>query len=59
VKRFIQLVFVLLGIAWTLASCVDRAGAARDMYRTCSSAIAPDGDRVTGCVTRGFWFKGS
>lgn len=29
-----------------------------DPYATCFKAVAPNGDTVTGCVTKGF-FKGS
>jgi hypothetical protein len=34
------------------------AGSKEDVYRTEFTAIAPNGEIVTGCVTKGF-FKGS
>ena len=34
------------------------AGSKEDVYVTKFKAVAPNGDTVTGCVTRG-WFKGN
>lgn len=33
-------------------------GSKDDVYRTKFKAVAPNGDTITGCVTKG-WFKGS
>jgi hypothetical protein len=34
------------------------AGSESDVYKTNFKAVAPNGDTVTGCVTKG-WIKGS
>ena len=30
-----------------------------EFYNTAFVATAPNGAKITGCVTKGFWFKGS
>jgi hypothetical protein len=35
------------------------SGSKEDFYITKFKAVAPNGDTVTGCVTKGFWFKGN
>ena len=34
-------------------------GGEYDFYKTKFTAIAPNGDVVSGCVTKGYWGKGS
>ena len=34
-------------------------GSKDDFYKTKFTAIAPNGDVVSGCVTKGYWGKGS
>jgi hypothetical protein len=34
-------------------------GSEEDFYKTNFTAVAPNGDTISGCVTKGSWFKGS